>query len=93
MLDLTTWNLSIPTDPTPTTISTERLNNAYESRHFRRNADGSVTFWVPVTGSRTADARYPRSELRERIDTFAPQTRREQMREPRGQKQQKRQCF
>lgn len=32
---------------------------------MRRNADGSVTFWVPVTGSTTADAHYPRSELRE----------------------------
>lgn len=65
MLDLTTWNLSIPTDPTPTTISTERLNNGYESRYFRRNDDGSVTFWVPVTGSTSEDAIYPRSELRE----------------------------
>lgn len=65
MLDLTTWNLSIPTDPAPTTISTARLNNGYQSRFFRRNGDGSVTFWVPVTGSTTADARYPRSELRE----------------------------
>ncbi|HBZ92730.1 MAG TPA: polysaccharide lyase family 7 protein, partial [Pseudomonas sp.] len=25
MLDLTTWNLSIPTDPAPPTISTARL--------------------------------------------------------------------
>lgn len=65
MLDLTTWNLSIPTEPTPTTITTQRLNNGYESRYFRRNTDGSVTFWVPVTGSTTPDARYPRSELRE----------------------------
>ena len=65
MLDLSTWNLSIPTEPTPITITTQRLNNGYESRYFRRNADGSVTFWVPVTGSTTPDARYPRSELRE----------------------------
>jgi hypothetical protein len=65
VLDLTTWNLSIPTEPAPTTISTQRLNDGYESRYFRRNSDGSVTFWVPVTGSTTADARYPRSELRE----------------------------
>ena len=65
MLDLSTWNLSIPTEQTPITITTQRLNNGYESRYFRRNADGSVTFWVPVTGSTTPDARYPRSELRE----------------------------
>ena len=65
MLDLTTWNLSIPTDPSPTTISTAQLNNGYKSGYFRRNDDGSVTFWVPVTGSPTEDASYPRSELRE----------------------------
>ncbi|MDH2201402.1 polysaccharide lyase family 7 protein [Pseudomonas oleovorans] len=55
MLDLSTWNLSIPTEPTPITITTQRLNNGYESRYFRRNADGSVTFWVPVTGSTTPE--------------------------------------
>lgn len=65
MLDLTTWNLSIPTAPATTTISTARLNNGYSSQYFRRNADHSVTFWVPVNGSHTEDARYPRSELRE----------------------------
>lgn len=65
MLDLSTWNLSIPTEPTPTTITTQHLNNGYQSRYFRHNDDGSVTFWVPVTGSTTEDARYPRSELRE----------------------------
>ena len=65
MLDLTTWNLSVPTDPSPTTIETPRLNNGYESQYMRRNDDGSLTFWVPVDGSHTADARNPRSELRE----------------------------
>ncbi|HZX52509.1 polysaccharide lyase family 7 protein [Pseudomonas sp. XK-1] len=65
MLDLTTWNLSVPTDPAPTTIETPRLNNGYDSQYLRHNDDGSVTFWVPVDGSHTADARYPRSELRE----------------------------
>lgn len=65
MLDLTTWNLSIPTDPTPTVITTERLSNSYQSGYFRRNADDSVTFWVPVTGSTTTNSRYPRTELRE----------------------------
>jgi hypothetical protein len=65
VLDLTTWNLSIPTDPAPTTIETAQLNNGYSSRYFRRNADDSITFWVPVNGSHTRNARYPRSELRE----------------------------
>lgn len=65
MLDLTTWNLDIPAYDSATLISTERLNNGYESQYFRRNADGSVTLWAPVNGSRTENSRYPRSELRE----------------------------
>lgn len=65
MLDLTTWNLTVPAYDSATLISTERLSNGYESQYFRRNDDGSITFWVPVTGSLTEDASYPRSELRE----------------------------
>ncbi|MBT8768280.1 polysaccharide lyase family 7 protein [Metapseudomonas boanensis] len=65
MIDLTTWNLTVPAYDSATLISTERLNNGYESQYFRRNDDGSITFWVPVTGSVTEDARYPRTELRE----------------------------
>lgn len=65
MLDLTTWNISTPTHSSPTTIETARLNNGYQSQYFRQNADGSATLWVPVTGSHTADSRYPRVELRE----------------------------
>ncbi|AYC32822.1 polysaccharide lyase family 7 protein [Pseudomonas cavernae] len=65
MIDLSTWALSIPTLTSATQIDTARLNNGYESQYFRRNSDGSVTFWVPVTGSHSEDARYPRSELRE----------------------------
>ncbi|WNF48684.1 polysaccharide lyase family 7 protein [Pseudomonas sp. SG20056] len=57
MFDLTTWNLSVPSAPAPSTISTARLNNGYSSQYFRRNADDSVTFWVAVNGSRTTDAR------------------------------------
>lgn len=65
MIDLTTWNLSVPVSPATLTVETARLNNGYESGYFRRHDDGSVTFWVPVTGAPTEDARYPRSELRE----------------------------
>lgn len=65
MIDLTTWNLSIPTDTEPSTIETARLNNGFQSKYFRRHSDGSVTVWVPATGSHTLNAEYPRSELRE----------------------------
>ncbi|WP_271408213.1 polysaccharide lyase family 7 protein [Pseudomonas sp. Q1-7] len=65
MIDLSTWNLTVPATGSNTLITTERLNNGYDSQYFRRNVDGSISFWVPVNGSRTEDARYPRSELRE----------------------------
>ncbi|MCY1430476.1 Alginate lyase [compost metagenome] len=65
MIDLSTWNLTVPAIDSLTLITTDRLNNGYESQYFRRNADGSISFWVPVNGSHTEDARYPRSELRE----------------------------
>ena len=65
MIDLSTWNLTVPATDSATLITTDRLNNGYESQYFRRNADGSISFWVPVNGSRTEDASYPRTELRE----------------------------
>lgn len=65
MIDLSTWNLSVPEPGQPAQISTQQLNNGYRSRYFRRNADGSLTFWAPVTGGTTAGSSYPRSELRE----------------------------
>ncbi|MGX5219531.1 MULTISPECIES: polysaccharide lyase family 7 protein [Pseudomonas] len=65
MFDLSTWNLSVPTPPTPTEISAARIQNGYSSQYFRNDGNQTVVFWVPVTGSRTEDASYPRSELRE----------------------------
>ncbi|MDD0842805.1 polysaccharide lyase family 7 protein [Pseudomonas sp. Gutcm_11s] len=65
MLDLTTWNLTIPATESATLISTQRLNKGYSSQYFRPQNDRSVRFWVPVNGSHTANSRYPRSELRE----------------------------
>lgn len=64
MLDLTTWNLSVPATTSLTSISTARLNAGYSSQYFRPQGS-SVVFWVPVNGARTESARYPRSELRE----------------------------
>lgn len=64
MLDLTTWNLTVPATESATLITTERLNEGYSSQYFRPQRD-NVRFWVPVTGSHTLNSRYPRSELRE----------------------------
>ncbi|KAF1003395.1 MAG: Alginate lyase [Pseudomonas sp.] len=64
MIDLSTWELSIPTTPAPTDISTSRLVAGYSSQYFNRSSS-QIVFWVPVTGSHTEDSVFPRSELRE----------------------------
>jgi len=64
MIDLSTWNLSIPVGSPPATIETPRLMSGFNDQYFQ--AEGSnVQFWTPVTGTRTENAIYPRSELRE----------------------------
>lgn len=64
MIDLSTWNLSIPVGSPPATIDTPKLMSGFNDQYFQ--AEGSnVQFWTPVTGTRTENAVYPRSELRE----------------------------
>ncbi|MCM2463547.1 polysaccharide lyase family 7 protein [Pseudomonas sp. LARHCG127] len=64
MVDLATWNLSIPEGSPPKTIETPRLVDGFQDKYF--NSEGStVYFWSPVTGTKTENAIYPRSELRE----------------------------
>lgn len=64
MIDLSTWNLSIPVGSPPSTIDTPKLLSGFKDQYFQ--AEGSsVQFWTPVTGTRTENAVYPRSELRE----------------------------
>lgn len=67
MIDLATWNLSIPVGTPPATIDTPQLVKGFKGKYFHSDT-GTLFFWSPVTGSRTANAIYPRSELRE---TFA----------------------
>jgi hypothetical protein len=64
MIDLASWNLSIPVGSPPATIDTPKLVDGYKGKYFHAES-GTVFFWSPVTGSRTANAKYPRSELRE----------------------------
>lgn len=64
MIDLGSWNLSIPVGSPPATIETRQLLQGYDGKYFTSSAS-NVTFWAPVTGSKTANAIYPRSELRE----------------------------
>ncbi|MCM2463548.1 polysaccharide lyase family 7 protein [Pseudomonas sp. CG7] len=64
MIDLATWNLSIPEGAPPATIETSQLVQGFKNQYFNSET-GTVFFWAPVTGSTTANAIYPRSELRE----------------------------
>lgn len=64
MIDMASWNLSIPVGSPPATIETAQLVKGYDGKYFHSGAD-AIWFWAPVTGSRTANAIYPRSEFRE----------------------------
>ncbi len=64
MIDLNTWNLSIPVGVPATTIDTPALAGGYQDYYFQSH-DGLILFWAPVNGSTTESAKYPRSELRE----------------------------
>lgn len=64
MIDLSTWNLSIPEGTPIVTIATPALVGGFQDAYFRAS-NGTLFFWAPVTGTRSANAIYPRSELRE----------------------------
>jgi hypothetical protein len=64
MIDLTTWNLSVPVGTPPATIDTPKLVQGFKDQYFHADS-GTLFFWSPVTGSKTENAIYPRSELRE----------------------------
>ncbi|MFJ4141884.1 polysaccharide lyase family 7 protein [Pseudomonas sp. NPDC089734] len=64
MIDLGSWNLSIPVGSPPKTIETAQLVQGYDGKYFESHSE-YIFFWSPVTGSRTENAKYPRSELRE----------------------------
>ena len=64
MIDLSTWNLSIPEGSPPATIETSQLVQGFQDQYFHSDS-GTVFFWAPVTGATTTNAIYPRSELRE----------------------------
>ncbi|MBU1333192.1 MAG: polysaccharide lyase family 7 protein [Gammaproteobacteria bacterium] len=70
MIDLATWNLSIPVGIPAATIDTPLLVNGYQDHYFQ-SQDGTIRLWAPVNGSTTPNSAYPRSEMRE---TFADGT-------------------
>ncbi|WP_044871314.1 polysaccharide lyase family 7 protein [Pseudomonas sp. LFM046] len=64
MIDLSTWNLTLPVGVPAVTIDTPLLVGGYQDHYFQSTTTG-ISFWVPVNGTTTANAVYPRSELRE----------------------------
>ncbi|MGF6126839.1 hypothetical protein QF019_002048 [Pseudomonas frederiksbergensis] len=65
MIDLATWNLTIPVGTPAKVIDTPRLVDGYSDPYFR--SGDNLFFWAPVTGSSTAESEFPRSELRETL--------------------------
>ncbi|KTB72753.1 polysaccharide lyase family 7 protein [Pseudomonas syringae] len=64
MIDLGYWNLSIPMDSPPKTIETSQLVKGYDGKYFTSTSK-AIVFWSPVTGTKTENAKYSRTELRE----------------------------
>ena len=64
MIDLATWNLSVPVGSPPYTVETTKLVDGFKDQYFHSDT-GTLFFWSPVTGSKTENAIYPRTELRE----------------------------
>jgi hypothetical protein len=64
MIDLATWNLSVPVGSPPYTVETSKLVKGFKDQYFHSDT-GTLFFWSPVTGSKTENAIYPRTELRE----------------------------
>lgn len=64
MIDLATWNLSVPVGSPPYTVETTKLVDGFKDQYFHSDT-GTLFFWSPVTGTRTENAIYPRTELRE----------------------------
>lgn len=64
MLDLSTWNLTIPVGVPATTITTPLLAGGYQDHYFQ-SKNGAIFFWAPTNGTTTSGSVYPRTELRE----------------------------
>lgn len=75
--DLSLWELQEPVGSpgAPTTILPAQLVGAtgyHDTYFFTDPTDGSMTFWDPEDGVKTANSNYPRSELREMTASGAP---------------------
>ena len=73
-IDLSHWKLTLPVSDTGTTdghpmeLSAAELSaGTTHAEYFNVGTDGRLMFWCPVTGARTENTEYPRTELREVI--------------------------
>jgi hypothetical protein len=83
--DLDHWKLQLPVNSSgelsgttdAAEVSVTQLNNGltnayfngFTNAYFYTGADGEMVFWAPVTGATTSGTTYPRSELREMLNT------------------------
>lgn len=65
MIDLSTWNLTLPVETPALTVATAAMPTL-QTAYFTNTGD-KIVFWAPVTGSVSGMSEYPRSELRETL--------------------------
>ncbi|MCY7388914.1 MAG: polysaccharide lyase family 7 protein [Burkholderiales bacterium] len=66
-IDLRHWKLTLP-DAMASEVQPDRLSKGYQNDSFRVESSGSLLFTAKSDGGSTANAKYPRSELREMIN-------------------------
>lgn len=66
--DLSNWKLTLPVAGEKGKAEEVKKLKAYESAYFYDAPDGAMVFYAPTEGSTTKNSKYPRSELRERMN-------------------------
>jgi len=73
--DLSHWKLTLPVGESgaaeghPMEVQAAKLSGGYtHAEYFYKGTEGQLVFWCPVTGTKTENTEFPRSELREVIN-------------------------
>ncbi|HXE56145.1 MAG TPA: polysaccharide lyase family 7 protein [Tepidisphaeraceae bacterium] len=76
--NLTHWKLQLPLPgngrEAVQEVNGDELQKGFTSEFFYSGPGGTMVFWAPVTGSRTPNTKYPRTELREMVPADWPLT-------------------
>ncbi len=67
--DLSHWKITLPDATASETNSAQLVAGFTNALYFYTATDGAMTFWCPVNGGTTSGSSYPRSELRELLNT------------------------